>query len=492
MAVKIYEKIIAVLEKFYPLFFVLSAVLIIFLSFYRLDAYYINSWDEARHGVNAYEMTQTGNYVVNTYDYEHDYWNLKPPLSYYGILLGFKLFGTNAFGLRFYSALAYSILCILTGLFVKRYGKLESLLTMGFLAANTICFYAHMVRSGDADSLYVLFFTAAMLAMFLIPKYKNMLYLCGLMFALAFLTKSWHSLLIVAIGGLYLLISGEIKKLNWKQWLLFIGSFVVPLLLWAGIRFSQDGIAFFKNMVTTDLLARTATGVESHNAGPSYYYDFFFRGDYIYLTALIICLIGIVYYHRKAIKENLSDIAGYSLWILLPFILFSAAATKLAWYMYPILIPLFIVASILLGKLLKDKGIAFWLKYLLLIASILIMGHYIKLNFTQIRNLPGDPFQSFITESTGEADMNLPAYIQVNGDFQDEPYRWSQNSLFLAEINGNHNCENGGADSFITSKSPCVLYISKDYYTQSADKLSAFAILYQNDSFLLLYNEGKE
>ena len=47
---------IQVVEKYYWILFALLMALIVFFSFWRLDAAYVNSWDEARHGVNAYEM----------------------------------------------------------------------------------------------------------------------------------------------------------------------------------------------------------------------------------------------------------------------------------------------------------------------------------------------------------------------------------------------------------------------------------------------------
>ena len=46
-----------------------------------------------RHGVNAYEMIQNGDYIQHTYNYQVDDWNLKPSISYWGIVLGFRLFG---------------------------------------------------------------------------------------------------------------------------------------------------------------------------------------------------------------------------------------------------------------------------------------------------------------------------------------------------------------------------------------------------------------
>ena len=51
------------------------------LCFYHLDYGELMDWDEARHGVSAYEMLQTGEPIVTTYAYSPDYWNLKPPLS---------------------------------------------------------------------------------------------------------------------------------------------------------------------------------------------------------------------------------------------------------------------------------------------------------------------------------------------------------------------------------------------------------------------------
>ena len=62
-----------------------------FLLFSRLGDFVICECDESRHGANAYEMLQSGDYVVSTYQGEVDYFNLKPPLSFYGIVLGYRL-----------------------------------------------------------------------------------------------------------------------------------------------------------------------------------------------------------------------------------------------------------------------------------------------------------------------------------------------------------------------------------------------------------------
>ena len=63
------------------LYWVLLAALLTaggFLLFTNLGEATISDCDEARHGVNAYEMMQSGDYVVTTYRGHTDYWNLKP------------------------------------------------------------------------------------------------------------------------------------------------------------------------------------------------------------------------------------------------------------------------------------------------------------------------------------------------------------------------------------------------------------------------------
>ena len=71
------------------------------LLFGRLSAARLEDYDELRHGQNAYEMLQSGDYIVHTYHGEADYYNCKPPLGLWIITLGYRLFGYNLLGLRF-------------------------------------------------------------------------------------------------------------------------------------------------------------------------------------------------------------------------------------------------------------------------------------------------------------------------------------------------------------------------------------------------------
>ena len=482
---KIYDTMIQITEKYYWILFAVLMALVVFFSFWKLDGAYVNSWDEARHGINAYEMIQNGNYVINTFGYENDYWNYKPPFSFYGVMAGYALFGYTVFGMRFYSALCYCIMCLLVGLFVKRYGKLASLFVMAFLAANFRCYEFHMVRSGDADCMFVMFFTIAMLAMFLIPKRKYMAYVCSAMFAFAFLTKSWHAMMIVAVGGMYLLFSGEIKKLSVKQWILFVLSFLLPIGIWAGVRYSQDGMTFMQGMLEYDLLKRTGEGIENHDFPFMYYFKFIFCDDKIYLPALIICISGALYFQRIYVKKNMGEIAGYLCWFLIPFVGFSIASTKLNWYVYPVLIPLFICASVFMDRILKEKDIKTGIRVIVLFLCMISLARGMKDNYTYIKALAGDEFQTFLSESVDREDefAGEIAYIELN--VPEYPTYWTQCNMLLGELEGDYKCKNGGVAGFLEEEQ-AVLYVSGDIYELWKDNLKDCQILYENEQWMLL------
>ena len=56
IAGKIYRALLRFFEKYYGFFFAVGVLVLAFYCFRCLDVKYVDSWDEARHGVNAYEM----------------------------------------------------------------------------------------------------------------------------------------------------------------------------------------------------------------------------------------------------------------------------------------------------------------------------------------------------------------------------------------------------------------------------------------------------
>lgn len=493
---RFYQTIWKLIEQFYWIWFLLLTALTAFLCFRCLGIGAIDSWDEARHGISAYEMIQSGNYLVNTFAGEADYWNVKPPLSFLTVAAGFSLFGYTAAGLRFFSALSYVLTSVFTGLFARRYGRAASLLTMAFLAANYFPFKAHLARAGDADSLYLLFFTLSMLAMLKIRENQRWLYVCGLCFSLAFLTKSFHAGMIAAAGGLFLLLTGELKRMRPRVWAGFLLSSFLPILLWACLRYQYDGMAFFRSMYEADLAGRTASGgLEGHGFPFTFYLtSIFWNFDLIYGFLTLIVLMGILYVWVRPLRKQgtplpAADQTGILLWLFVPLLGFSLVSTKLMWYAYPCIIPFCLLAAVFLSAFLKADKAPAWLLSLCLLTAGAGTFLFIWDNYTDnVRGARSNALQTFVMEQfdrDGElAGMRvyLDAYdpfLYANTD------GWEQNMRLLALMEGRLDCLDGGAEAFLQDNGECLLILSIPFL-QDHPALAECEILADNGQYLLL------
>lgn len=474
-------------ERIFQILCILLFAWLTFLCFYKLDVKYVDPWDEARHGVNAYEMLKQGHLIESTYRYETDYYNLKPPLSMWSIMLSMLIFGKNVFSLRLASVLCYLILALAVVCFArKRYGKTAALFSLMLLAANTTPFIAHMVRAGDADSLYVLLFSLAMLCMLQIRENHQKLYWCGFFFALAFLTKSFHAGVIVAIGGLYLLLTGELKRIKLWEYLKFFASFVIPLGLWVLGRICVDGTAFLKEMWLTDVLGRSQSGFGSNEAGFSYYFSYFIgnmtKSIPVYRVALVLlllasCILLIVkvadakkqtdakkkkdvsfFKHLKGCLFH-RDVIGMSLWILVPALAFSLVRTKLLWYQYPSVTALLIVTGIVTGIVCEKKQIPLFFRLGIGLATVVTACHFSYSLFQTFEAYGKDgymtnDFQLLIQDVAADeasGDFYTAVYRALPTDDPNHPIdsKWAQQDVFVAEAYGDYHCDDGGFDGMI-------------------------------------------
>lgn len=497
---KFYDSLLRLTEKYYWIFFLFLTAVIGFLCFRCLGVRAIDSWDEARHGISAYEMLKSGNFLINTYLGKADYWNVKPPLSFWMVAAGFSLFGYNAVGLRAFSALAYLLTCVFTGLFARRWGKFTSLLTMGFLAANYFPFKAHLVRAGDADSLYLLLFTLAMLAMLKIREDQRWLCACGLCFSLAFLTKSFHAGMIAVTGGLFLLLTKELKKMGPRVWAGFLISSLLPILIWGVLRWQYDGPTFFRNMYEADIAGRTAAGgLEGHGFPFTFYLtSVFWNFDYIYGFLTLSVILGALWLllrplHRERLLAPMSDLTGLFLWLVAPLICFSAVSTKLMWYVYPCIIPLCLLAALFLGNFLKvPKTPAAFLWTALILTGggtcFFVWNNYAD----NVRGARSNDLQTFVMEQFDRENVlaGSPVYLDAYDPFlYANTTKWEQNMRLLAMLEGDLNCLDGGAEAFLSSEEDCLLILSIPFL-EDYPALKEYGVLADNGQYLLIQKQN--
>lgn len=521
-------------ERIFQLLCVCLFAWLAFLCFYKLDVKYVDPWDEARHGVNAYEMLKQGSLVKSTYLYQTDYYNLKPPLSMWSIMLSMVLFGKSVWTLRLASVICYLYLALCVVCFArKRYGRLPALFSLALMCVNTTPFIAHMVRAGDADSLYVLLFSLAMICMLQIRDDHRKLYLCGFLFALAFLTKSFHAGLIAVIGGLYLLLTGLFKKIRLKEYVLFILSFGAPIGLWVIARLCTDGTAFLKEMWLTDVLGRSQSGFGSNEAGFSYYFSYYLGNMsgkvpvyrvvlcLLLVSCLILAVMSFVQKHRtkhgadgngtKSVKD---DMIGFSLWILIPALAFSVVRTKLLWYEYPAITALLIAAGIAAGLVCEKKLLPVGIRVVLGAVLLVTAGYYshdllqtfeqygkdgymtndFQLLIEETANgaqkygteikesakKADDPGANKEIEKTGKQGVTVYAYRALTTEDPEKPVdtQWAQQDVYVAEAYGDYICENDGWDHMLEdmkdgSEEDCrILFTTQELLEQYRESLA--------------------
>lgn len=471
------EKFLNFIEKYYVYVYASLLFILAFCCFFRLGSNPVRLWDESRHGVNAYEMIKNNNYVVNYFNGNIDYWNLKPPISYYTVILGYKIFGYNAFGLRFFSALFYFLTIVLISMFLKKEkGKFESLISVILGAGLWHMLTFHYARTGDAEGVYVFFITIAMLALYKSSKNANYLYLVGTMFALAFLTKSFHAVILVPIVFFYLLFTKGFKTTKWWQLVLFFVFCLIPILIWGLLRYKYDGITFFKNMLEYDLLNRSSNSIEG-NTG----YPFFYLVELMANFVLGFCLIlSVVYFIIKLKNKNpLTNLEKLCvICVVSIFAIYGISKTKLSWYTFPCLAPLLISGSILLAKIFKNNFIHKKLMLALKIFSIVVIVAGIATSITLITIKKTDNLQNFI--SSIQIEQNSKVFFQdENSDSFD------QAKLLVLEWQTGNYSSYGGYNKFLENSGSYIIMSNSYYDSISHENIE---IIKQDDNYILLKN----
>lgn len=313
----------------------------IFNLFYKLDTPVIQDCDEALYGVTALEMIQNHNYLVNTFENQVDYWNCKPPLAFYPAAAGFELFGPTPLGLRFFSPVLTFMTLLLTAAYcVRKGGYLFAACTVALLITSLNFIFNHNARTGDADALYVLLYVSSLLTILTFHKGYIKFYAASFIAALAFLTKSFHAAtLFITIAGLYGLEHGISKK-SLLRGLACAACALLPIGVWAALRYQYDGTLFFEKMLFTDTLRRAEQVIE-HHQGYSFYYLKLIRNAWQPWFVVLACAAGLTLMFKKRLRPFERPFLSpqtlkHLLIVAVPFTLFSLSASKLSWYLYAV------------------------------------------------------------------------------------------------------------------------------------------------------------
>jgi 4-amino-4-deoxy-L-arabinose transferase-like glycosyltransferase len=327
--------------------------------------------DEGFYAAAAAEMYTRNDWITPTFNGK--LFGHKPPMMYWGMMLGYRAFGVSEFGARFVSSLFGVGTVFLTYWIARRLFDA----TTGFFAglAMTSCImFVLVARSATADA-HLTFFTALALFVWIRSYFSSdaptrELRLKGMRWSdwaltyaslgLAVLTKGPIGLLFpMAVIGLFLLTELHAdmppsRPRIWSRFLAFVRPYspvpflgtvwrmrpftaVAMILLTAGpwyvlVQLKTDG-EFLREFIGVHHLGRFSHAMDNHS-GPIYYY-------------LLACLVGLFPWSAFAIPTSIAWVTQsrdrtsnrsfrfITCWIGVYVVIFSLASTKLPNYVLP-------------------------------------------------------------------------------------------------------------------------------------------------------------
>lgn len=317
----------------------------VFVLFWHLGQTPLTNWDE---GIYA-EVTRTthsgGSWWLPTY---HGQLFLeKPPLTFWLMNLSFHVFGVNELGVRFWSATAGLLTALLVTMWTWQMTKKPLVATLAglFFVTGRFLFF-HSFRTGDTDSLLVLFLTLALYSYWQAKTNDRWWWLVGVGTGLAVMTKSFVGLLPLLIVAIDVTTGRQWSGLPWKRVWQGVGWFAVVALPWHVAAGLSHGSELWRQSIGFNLVERSSTIIASANV-PWYWYgrvilNFCFPASAFILLAVIF---GGARWRRGEANSRLLILAA-----IVPLILFSLAQTKYDHYIQPV----YPVLAILLALMVRD------------------------------------------------------------------------------------------------------------------------------------------
>ena len=284
---------------------------------------------EGRYGEIAWEMVASGNYLEPFFNgIKHFH---KPPLTYWAIAAGYKLFGINDFGARFFGVIAACLAVVyLYRLALVLLEDARQARDAALIFATSLLFLG--VARIVATDIYLTCFTV-MAQYYLFrriagPARRSDAPLYGLALGLGFLAKGPIILLFTLLPFLVARFfdAGHRRLFSGPETALATATFALVALPWyIAVMIENPGLLYyFLKVQTVDRVASN----RFHRYEPHWYFLYVFAGTFLpYLFFFLkgaVCLRG---FDRS--RQVLF------LYVLVPFLVFTLAQSKQPTYILP-------------------------------------------------------------------------------------------------------------------------------------------------------------
>ncbi|MEN9360485.1 MAG: hypothetical protein RL095_2020 [Verrucomicrobiota bacterium] len=230
---------------------------------------------EGRYALCAQEMLHSGNWLEPSLFGAH-HWT-KPPLAYWAMAAGMKIFGENPWGLRFFSSLAFVLTALIAYDIGRRLWDERSGWLCGLIYAS--CPFAiGVANSVNTDSILALFMGAAVwsyVGALTSPRSTAWSFAFWSFFGLAFLTKGPPALLVLFVPVLMHFLSNRRPQGFWNPPALLLGLilafswFIIVMIKNAELVIKSDGAVYHGLMSyywENEIVGRIVTGQHKRNS----------------------------------------------------------------------------------------------------------------------------------------------------------------------------------------------------------------------------------
>lgn len=388
-----------------PMPIILVALITFGLLFINLGGNHLIPWDEAIYAKISKNMVVTGEYTTQ-YWLGTTPWYEKPPLYMWLMAFLMNMGGFTSLMARLPSAFFGFGGIILAYLLGKKLVNKTAGLFAAF-ALGTTTQYLYYARTSMLDVTSA-FFIALALYLYLLAREKNKIILWlagGLAIGLSVMTKGVIGLFPFGIIAVYEFYQLLVERKNYpfkiivKLVLMGLVAFLV-FMPWHIEMFKRFGDAFIQKYLLYHVFDRALQDIEDKGR-PFWWYLIVLKVSMrtwfvVLMAAFPYALANLLPTEKLAKLLKVKDVQKLAslklaasskhlvfllIWIGLVFLMFSAATSKLVWYIIPIYLPLCIVIGAFIAKVLELKYFNnVVLKSLLVILIIFGQLFYLFLN----------------------------------------------------------------------------------------------------------------
>jgi len=353
----------------------LKILLLIFIVFnIGLGSFGLSESSEARYAEISREMVKTGDFLTpNLLGINHYH---KPPITYHITAIGYKIFGINEYGARFFLGIAL----ILQIYLIFRIGKLlykdEKIAVAAALIYLSFPIVIIASRNLTTDA-YLITFILWSLYLWLQNKVhhsKIWIYAFYMVLGFAFLTKGPVAILPVIIFiATYLIVKKERIKLSMHD-LFGIIIFVAISASWF-IAIIIDNPKLWNYFIEKQIVERATNAEKFHRSKPFWYYLLFAP---LLGFPWVFFIISSYFSNFKQALQKHTIIKIVTIISLLIFVIFSAFSSKLILYIIPMYPFLALTGGYLLYKI-SDMKLKWFCKVYEVLLVLLLVGLVVTL-----------------------------------------------------------------------------------------------------------------